>query len=200
MTREKMAELLRAYVEVQDSNLLATLWTYLELLSRWNARTNLTAVRDPEAIVRRHFGESLAVAQFLRTRYKLGGMTLFDLGSGAGFPGAPIAAACPALRVTLIESQNKKATFLKELVRTLPIPNAQVHASRAETLREKADLVTMRAVDRSEAMVKVAQELLVPRGTLVMMLGAEQAPDLSGFAEVEFVEILGGGRLALARR
>src|SRR5665213_2921666 len=85
---------------------------YLDLLLKWNARTNLTAIRDPEEIVRRHFGESLFAARHLDPKTA----TLLDLGSGAGFPGLPIALLCPEIQVTLAESQNKKASFLREAV------------------------------------------------------------------------------------
>src|SRR6202022_891918 len=94
--------------------LWAQLSTYLDLLLKWNARTNLTAIREPEEIVRRHFGESLFAGRQLGTC-----KTLLDFGSGAGFPGVPIQLLRPEIQVTLAESQNKKATFLRELVRTL---------------------------------------------------------------------------------
>ncbi|MGB9145730.1 MAG: 16S rRNA (guanine(527)-N(7))-methyltransferase RsmG, partial [Acidobacteriaceae bacterium] len=81
---------------------------YLALLLRWNARMNLTAVRDPESILRRHFAESLFAAEHIPP----GVATLLDFGSGAGFPGIPIAIARPEIAVTLAESQNKKAAFL----------------------------------------------------------------------------------------
>ncbi len=83
--------------------LIPKLSLYLDLLLKWNARTNLTAIRDPEEIVRRHFGESLFTAAHLPAA-----QTLLDFGSGAGFPGLPIALFLPQLRVTLAESQNKK--------------------------------------------------------------------------------------------
>src|SRR5271154_4218188 len=84
--------------------------TYIDLLLRWNARINLTSVRDPEQIVTRHFGESLFAARILRDAGVLAGanQTLADLGSGAGFPGIPIKLLAPDLDLTLIESQNKK--------------------------------------------------------------------------------------------
>src|SRR5260370_9522 len=106
-----------------------------DLLLKWNARTNLTAIRDPEEIVRRHFGESLFAARHLNpTTPDPSPMTLLDFGSGAGFPGLPIALLRPDLQVTLAESQNKKAAFLREAVRTLILPNVEVWDARVEAL------------------------------------------------------------------
>ncbi len=113
--------------------LVVQLQTYLDLLLRWNARINLTAIRDPEQIVTRHFGESLFAARVLRSAGALAPeRPLADIGSGAGFPGIPIKLFAPELHVTLIESQNKKATFLREVIRTLGLSHIVVHCGRAE--------------------------------------------------------------------
>ena len=154
---------------------------YLGLLVKWNARTNLTAIRSEEEIVQRHFGESLALAELLSREFQPKGRNLFDLGSGAGFPGVPIAILRPELQVTLIESQTKKTTFLKELIRVLEIKNCEIYANRAENLAKRADFVTMRAVDHTKSMLPVAHSLLVPRGTLALMISPEQRHTLDGF-------------------
>src|ERR1700739_2299273 len=99
---------------------------YLALILRWNARMNLTAIREPNEILRRHFVESIACAQELPTVI----LTLLDFGSGGGFPGLPIALCRPEISVTLAESQGKKAAFLNEAVRTLNL-NTKVFAGRA---------------------------------------------------------------------
>src|SRR5580704_7224389 len=112
LTESAIGTLLTPYL-TRPPEILPQLSLYLDLLLKWNARTNLTAIRDPEEIVRRHFGESLFTAKHLPAC-----RTLLDLGSGAGFPGIPIQLALPELKVTLAESQNKKAAFLQEAVRT----------------------------------------------------------------------------------
>ena len=84
---------------------------YLDLLLRWNAQVNLTAVRDPEAIVTRHFGESLFAAQVLLHWWRSACATLADVGSGAGFPGIPMKLFTPELELTLIESHRRKLRF-----------------------------------------------------------------------------------------
>ena len=118
-------------------HLAAQLQAYLALLLRWNARINLTTVRDPEQVVTRHFGESLFAARLLRdagafTAQAGNAATLADVGSGAGFPGIPTKLFVPEVELTLIESQNKKATFLREVIRTLGIEGTEVFCGRAE--------------------------------------------------------------------
>jgi 16S rRNA (guanine527-N7)-methyltransferase len=141
---ETISGLLAPYLDgIGTPALYAQLSTYLDLLLKWNARTNLTAIRDPEEIVRRHFGESLFAARHLPPT-----STLLDLGSGAGFPGLPIQLLHPEIAVTLAESQNKKATFLREVIRTLGLPT-EIWAARAETMQaaRQFETVTLRAVD-----------------------------------------------------
>jgi 16S rRNA (guanine527-N7)-methyltransferase len=150
---------------------LSRLSVYLELLLKWNARTNLTAIREPEEIIRRHFGESLFAGQHLAP----GTNTLLDFGSGAGFPGLPIAILHPEIAVTLAESQNKKATFLREVVRTLDIP-VEVWAARVEMMPEtrRFHTVTLRAVDNMAAALATA----APRATNDLLLLAGTTPPM----------------------
>jgi 16S rRNA (guanine527-N7)-methyltransferase len=137
---------------------------YCSLLLRWNARMNLTAVRDEDGILSRHFVESIACAQALPTDIA----TLLDLGSGAGFPGIPIALCRAEIEVTLAESQGKRAAFLQEAVRVLGL-SSKVHPGRAEALVGHFDCVVLRAVDRMEAAVQVAVKLVNEGGWLAMM-------------------------------
>ena len=146
---------------------------YLDLLLRWNARINLTAVRDPEAMVTRHFGESLFAARLLLAPESKG--SAIDLGSGAGFPGLPLKILAPAVALTLIESNQKKAAFLKEAVRALRLTNVDVLAGRAEQCSATADLVTLRAVERYEQALAVAARMVAPGGRLGLLVGALQA-------------------------
>jgi len=171
---------------------------YLDLLLRWNARTNLTAIREPEEIVRRHFGESLFAAANLGQPMP---DTLLDLGSGAGFPGLPIAMAHPDLAVTLAESQNKKSTFLREVVRTLGLRNVEVWAGRAEALPpgRRFHTVALRAVDDMAAALAAAS----PLATNQLLLLTTGEPDLpEGFGTESSLPIPGSasGIVLLARR
>jgi 16S rRNA (guanine527-N7)-methyltransferase len=152
---------------------LENLQRYLELLLRWNARVNLTAVRDPEAIVSRHFGESLFAARALLGKADVSA-TVADVGSGAGFPGIPMKLFAPKIELTLIESQNKKAVFLREVVRTLALEGVEVFGSRAEQWGKTAGLVTLRAVEQFERALPVAAKLVAPTGRLGLLIGTGQ--------------------------
>ncbi|MCU1224820.1 MAG: methyltransferase GidB [Edaphobacter sp.] len=171
LSESAIADLLIPYIPAPPASLYSQLSQYLDLLLKWNARTNLTAIRDPEEIVRRHFGESLFAAQHLGSPE-----TLLDLGSGAGFPGLPIALLHPAIQVTLAESQNKKATFLREAVRTLSLRNIEVWAARVETMpsTRRFHTVTLRAVDNMAAAIAAA----APRATHQLLLLTGTPPPL----------------------
>jgi 16S rRNA (guanine527-N7)-methyltransferase len=171
---------------------------YLSLLLRWNARTNLTAVRDPDAILQRHFVESIACAQALPA----GVATLLDYGSGAGFPGIPIAICQPEIAVTLAESQNKKAAFLQEAIRITGI-SARVHPGRAETLAERYDCVTLRAVDRMQHAVATAARLVANDGWLAPLTTAAEFASIQSavgpqFSWSEPIPLPGGSQRVLA--
>jgi 16S rRNA (guanine527-N7)-methyltransferase len=157
--------------------------TYIDMLLRWNARINLTAVRKPEEIVTRHFGESLFAARHLfpaasgrsandegRTTYDA-----IDIGSGAGFPGLPLKIWAPQLRLTLIESNHRKATFLREVVRALTLTDVNVFSARAEQFAGSASLVTLRAVEQFERILPIARRLVAPGGRLALLIGESQA-------------------------
>ncbi len=146
---------------------------YLDLLLRWNARINLTAVRDAESMVTRHFGESFFAARQLVAAESA--LRAIDLGSGAGFPGLPLKIFAPAVGLTLIESSQKKAAFLKEVVRALVLTDVDVFAGRAEDFSSAADLVTLRAVERYERALAVAVRLVASGGRLALLVGAAQA-------------------------
>ena len=150
--------------------------TYIDILLRWNRKLNLTAVRQPEHIVTRHFGESLFAAHRLFAGASdLRGVHLVDVGSGAGFPGLPTKLCFPELRVTLIESQQKKSVFLHEVIRVLTLADIDVFSGRAEIFSAaSADVVTLRAVECFEQVLPIAVRLLRPGGRLALLIGQAQ--------------------------
>ena len=179
----RIAALLTPYLPTPLSEgQLEQLAAYLELLLRWNQRFNLTAVRDAEAVVTRHFGESLFAAAHLLTG-EAGVGEQIDVGSGAGFPGLVMRIYSPPLRLTLVEAQQKKATFLREVVRTLALSQVVVRAERAEQCPVQAPLVTLRAVEQFQRIVPIAASLLssapapsaAPR--LALLIGLPQAAE-----------------------
>jgi 16S rRNA (guanine527-N7)-methyltransferase len=138
---------------------------YVELLTRWNATYNLTAVRDPLEMIGRHLLDSLAVAPYVQ------GETLADLGSGAGLPGIPLAILEPAREHVLIDSNGKKTRFLREAVRALKLTNVRVEQARVENVRGQFDCITTRAFAGLKDMLVLAGHLLAPEGIWLAMKG-----------------------------
>jgi 16S rRNA (guanine527-N7)-methyltransferase len=158
-----------------DAALAPPLLTYLTLLDRWNRTYNLTAIRDPLEMVTRHLLDSLAMQPFLERG------TLADLGTGPGLPGIPLAIARPQLQVTLVESNGKKARFMREAVRQLGLGNARVAESRAEALDEPGayDHLTARAMDTLAGIIEVGGHLLRPGGRLLAMKGVHPHDEIA---------------------
>ncbi|MBN8741299.1 MAG: 16S rRNA (guanine(527)-N(7))-methyltransferase RsmG [Lysobacterales bacterium 69-70] len=152
---------------------------YVELLARWNAAYNLTAVRDPGEMVARHLLDSLAIAPHVS------GTTLADLGSGAGLPGIPLALVAPERQVTLVDSNGKKARFLREAVRALKLANVRVIEGRVQDVPGQFDCVTARAFATLADMLNWAGGLLADGGNWLAMKGkvdeAEIAAVPAGF-------------------
>src|SRR5215469_15564083 len=168
-----LSQLLAPYISCPLSpQPLHQIQIYLDLLLKWNSRISLTAIRNPEEIVRRHFGESLFAGEHLQAESEL---SLADFGSGAGFPGLPIKIMAPNLRLTLIEAQQKKAIFLREVIRTLELKDVVVYAGRGEELKLRAQIVTMRAVEKFATSLPIAASFVAPSGKLALLIGAAQA-------------------------
>ncbi len=168
---------------------------YIDLLLRWNARVNLTAVREADEIVTRHFGESLFLARHLfpedESLSPIGDAAprVFDIGSGAGFPGLPLKMWAPHIALTLVESNHKKAAFLREVACELKLTNVNVITDRAETLAARigpefppADVVTLRAVGRFDGILPIAARLAGPSGRLGLLIGSGQLSALPSLA------------------
>jgi 16S rRNA (guanine527-N7)-methyltransferase len=189
---------------------LQSISTYIDILIHWNARINLTAIRDQEEIVTRHFGESLFAARHLFPLYPVSSSVssvpgacpersrrvvkdfdldfevaearrptaearVADLGSGAGFPGLPIKLWAPNIALTLIESNHKKATFLREVTRALTLTDVDIQNARAETLPPSTfNVVTLRAVERFAHVLPIAATLLAPAGRLALLIASSQ--------------------------
>jgi 16S rRNA (guanine527-N7)-methyltransferase len=151
MTPETITALLAPYAAITPE-LAAQLLIYLDLILKWNDRVNLTAIRTPEEIVRRHFGESLFAGAHLGPC-----RTLLDFGSGAGFPGLPIQLLRPDVQVTLAESRARKAAFLHEAVRTLHL-TSEIWPHRVESMPADRtfDAVALRAVEDMPAAIAAA--------------------------------------------
>jgi len=203
----RIADLLEPFLEQPlPPSLLDQISTYIDLLLRWNARINLTAIRHPEEIVTRHFGESFFMARHLfpppchpersqakreaigsaksKDPYPSTAPRVLDIGSGAGFPALPLKLWAPQIHLTLLESNNKKASFLREVARALTLTNINVITDRVEVLAARpdfprAEVVTLRAVEQFAAILPQAVMLMAPSATLALLIGAAQIPHLT---------------------
>jgi 16S rRNA (guanine527-N7)-methyltransferase len=201
MDTARIAALLQPFLEPSLSPYqLDQISTYIDLLLRWNARINLTAIRHPEEIVTRHFGESFFLARHLFPKSGTDRRPLttdhrpphvLDIGSGAGFPAVPLKLWAPHIHLTLIESNHKKAAFLREVARALTLTNINVIADRAEVLAARPDfprtqVVTLRAVEHFAAILPQAVTLMAPNATLALLIGAAQIPHLTTLTTVKW--------------
>lgn len=148
---------------------------YLALLQKWNRVYNLTAVREPSRMVNQHLLDSLAVAPHA------GAATLLDVGSGAGLPGIPLALALPDSRVTLLDSNHKKAAFLKQAVMELKLGNVEVVRERVETWQAARgfDVVISRAFSDLAEFVTLAGRHAAAGGRLLAMKGVHPYEEIS---------------------
>jgi 16S rRNA (guanine527-N7)-methyltransferase len=217
----RIQALLEPFVELPlSSSHLDQISIYIDLLLRWNAHINLTAIRHPEEIVTRHFGESFFLARHLfpksvadlssschpersqakreaigsaksKDPYPSTAPRVLDIGSGAGFPALPLKLWAPHIHLTLIESNHKKAAFLREVARGLTLTNINVISDRAEVLAARPDfprteVVTLRAVEHFAAIIPQAVTLLAPRATLALLIGAAQIPYLRSLTALKW--------------
>ena len=182
MDTSTITSLLRPYIDA-DPRLAGETASYLDLLLKWNAKINLTGVRDPGEMVTRHFGESFFAAKTLLAEGER--FSVIDLGSGAGFPGMPIAMLAPETNVTLIESNIKKATFLAEVVRELGLKDIQVLVRRYEELNEEMaplDYVCSRALGEYPDFLKWAGSEQAGAKQVILWIGARDLPEIQKIA------------------
>ncbi|MDR7133057.1 16S rRNA (guanine527-N7)-methyltransferase [Lysobacter niastensis] len=163
-----------------DPALATPLLDYLALLARWNRTYNLTAVRDPQEMVGKHLLDSLAMHPYVDGIVERQG-ALADLGTGPGLPGIPLAIVKPGLRVTLVESNGKKARFLREAVRQLSLADVRVVESRIEEVDEPGayDAITARALATLPLILELGGHLLKPDGRLLAMKGVYPADEIA---------------------
>jgi len=161
-------------VELDDARLRA-LVAHLDLMDEWNQRMNLTAIRERPAQITKHVLDSLSVRPYLQ------GELIADVGSGAGFPGIPLAIVEPGHRFTLIESTGKKCRFLEHVRDTLGLANVEVVQSRAESFKpeQRFDTVIARAVGPLADLVRYAGPLVAGEGRLLAMKGRYPEDELA---------------------
>jgi 16S rRNA (guanine527-N7)-methyltransferase len=177
-----------------EDRALTRLLDYLALLQRWNATYNLTAVRDPEAMLTQHLADCLAVVPSLQRVSDPGGRRLLDVGSGGGLPGVVIAVACPQWQVTCVDTVGKKAAFVRQAATELGLGNLHAVHARVETLRlPPFDVVASRAFASLLDFVRLTRPLLAGEGVWMAMKGRmpdEEIAAVADQAEVFHVEQL----------
>lgn len=175
-------------------DLVDPLLAYLALMQRWNQAYNLTAIRDPQEMLVKHLLDSLSLVPHVPAAG-----TLADIGTGPGLPGIPLAIALPGLRVALVESNGKKARFLRQAVRELGLSNVRVLESRAEAVAEPGafDCLSSRAFGTLAEFIRVAGHLLAPGGRLLAMKGLRPVAEESALppgwvvADVQALQVPG---------
>lgn len=170
MFRELLARKLAGVAELSGIQ-LAALEAHYELLVRWNRKLNLTSITDLEEAIERHYCESV----FLAVQLPKGNLRIADVGSGAGFPGIPVAVLRPDCEVVLIESHRRKAVFLREATRELS--RVRVIGMRAEEVKERFDRIVSRAVSYED--LACILKFLAPNTDL--LTGAEPPLESLGF-------------------
>lgn len=142
-------------LSADTGHLCSRLLRYIELIAKWNSTHNLTSVRNPESMITRHMLDSLVILPHVS------GPGIVDVGSGAGFPGIPVALARPEWQVTLVESNQKKAAFLLQAVLELGLPNISVKQGRVEKIKleNKVDTVVSRAFSSLERFMSLSKHL-----------------------------------------
>jgi 16S rRNA (guanine527-N7)-methyltransferase len=192
-----LAETAAAWGLALDARQLDQFAAYGDELRRWNARVNLTTITDEREIVTRHFLDSLRCA----LSWGENPASLADVGAGAGFPGVPLKILRPELRLTLVESVEKKAAFLRHIVATLDLHGVAVVVARAEALgrapaqREQYDVVVARAVAELRVLAEYCLPLCRVGGRFLAPKGPHVADEVA--AARRAIETLGGGVAAI---
>jgi 16S rRNA (guanine527-N7)-methyltransferase len=170
---------------ILDSAQLACFSSYRAMLLEWNAHINLTAITEPDQVIARHFLDSLTCVAALPDSLRGQGTVALDVGSGAGFPGLPLAIAFPGWRITLLEATGKKVRFLQAVIAALGLLNAQAVACRAEEYarwpgqRGTYDVVVARAVAPLPTLLEYCCPFARSGGRIVLPKKGDLASELA---------------------
>lgn len=178
MNPKEIREVLASYYAPIPGGIEYKVQKYMDLLDFWGRKMPLTSVRDPQEILRFHFGESV----FALSLCKMTKGRLADVGTGAGFPGLAIKLASPDLAVTLIEPNKKKCAFLHEVVRELELPNVEIAATGFDfsgVARDSAEFITCRALGQQKAILGWAKDKLAANGYVVLWLGRQGCEEVA---------------------
>ena len=164
---------------------------YMNLLIEWNEKMNLTAITDPEEIISKHFIDSMTILKDIDDNSKV-----VDVGTGAGFPGIPLSIMNPTLKITLVDSLNKRLIFLQEVANKLNLKNIEIVHARAEEFgqnkkyRESFDISTSRAVANLSTLSEYLIPLVKVGGKVISMKAAEAQNEIEEAKKA--IGVLGG--------
>lgn len=170
---------------------LEQFFEYMELLIEWNEKMNLTAITEPEEIILKHFIDSITILKDIEDNSRV-----VDVGTGAGFPGVPLSIMNPTLKITLVDSLNKRLIFLQEVVNKLQLKNVEIIHARAEEFgqnkkyRESFDVATSRAVANLSTLSEYLVPLVKVGGKVVSMKAADAQQEINDAKKA--IEVLGG--------
>ena len=168
MNKELFIEELSKLNVLLSEKKLEQLDKYYELLIEWNEKINLTRITEYEDVYLKHFYDSLTIAKVVDLSTK---QTLCDVGTGAGFPGVVLKIVYPNLKITLVDSLQKRVNYLNEIVKELGLEDIHAIHSRGEDFKETFDVVTARAVANIEKLVTYTMHLVNKNGIFVAMKG-----------------------------
>ncbi|MBI5682143.1 MAG: 16S rRNA (guanine(527)-N(7))-methyltransferase RsmG [Deltaproteobacteria bacterium] len=180
--KEKTKELLKIGAEELGIPLgdaeISLFLKYLEELKEWNKKINLTAIKDDKGIIIRHFLDSLTLTNFLKSC-----KTLLDIGSGAGFPGIPLKIVIPELKVTLLDSDSRKVSFMRHIIRTLGLKDISAIQGRAEDKKVADelsifDVVAARAFSGLKVFLYTAKKYVKEGGIILAVKGPKGVTEL----------------------
>lgn len=166
-------------------------FAYMKLLIHWNEKMNLTAITEPDEIIIKHFVDSITILKEIENEAKI-----VDVGTGAGFPGIPLSIMNPTLKVTLVDSLNKRLIFLQEVINKLNLKNVEIVHARAEELgqnlkyREQFDIATSRAVANLSTLSEYLMPLVKKHGKIISMKAGEAQAEIN--VAKKAIKVLGG--------
>lgn len=165
-------------------------YEYMQLLLEWNEKMNLTAITEPEEVIKKHFVDSITIKKYIKEE-----SSLIDVGTGAGFPGIPLKIVDKSIKLTLLDSLNKRINFLNEVIKKLDLKDVKTIHSRAEEyakneVRESYDIAVSRAVADLPILLEYLMPYVKPNGICICMKGPKAQEELERSKKA--INILGG--------
>jgi len=155
-----LKDFLKLYLKLSDDAVSDKFLIYLKELKKWNKTYNLTSIEDEKEIIVKHFLDSLLYLSFITEK----SLNIADIGSGAGFPGMPIAIVREDLKISLIEPSWKKCVFLKNIKTKLELPNIEIYQAKSKEVEGKFDIVVSRALWSMKELIENCKHLLKENG------------------------------------